>query len=347
MRFLTFAAALLILPVRLESQVPESIWYIRNNAEGIRSFEAHAAKIGIIAPQVYSVDSMGDIRGGTDPRIIDIARRNNVKVMPLVMNPGFDLAILHRVMTNTAARARTASEMARICRSERVYGLQLDFENIHVGDRDAFTVFAREFADSVRKAGCGISAAVVPRTSDSRGVLPYHNWMYDYWRGAYDFKALAESLDFISYMTYAQHAGGSTPGPVAGWPWMVASLDYVLKLGVPPNKISLGIPAYSDYWFPHYNPRTGDARTRGDDIGYTDLMKIIAAGGGKPVWHDEQKAWYSMWERHGVFEHAWLEDARAFREKLALVGQHKLRGYSVWLLGLEDPATWDVVGRAR
>jgi spore germination protein YaaH len=349
MRLNTLAALLLTLalPAQGASQVPESIWYIRNNAEGIRSFEANASRVSIIAPQVYSVDSMGNIRGGTDPRIVDIARRNNVKLMPLVMNPGFDLAILHRVMTNTAARARTASEMARICRTERVYGLQLDFENIHVSDRDAFTVFAREIADSVRKAGCGISAAVVPRTDDSRGVLPYHNWMYDYWRGAYDFKALAESLDFISYMTYAQHAGGSTPGPVGGYPWMDASLQYVLKLGIPANKISLGIPGYSDYWFPHYNPRTGDARTRGDDIGYTELMKVITAAGGKPVWHPEQKAWYAMWERHGVFEHAWIEDARAFREKLKLVQQHKLRGYSVWLMGLEDPATWKSLPRAR
>lgn len=54
-----------------------------------------------------------------------------------------------------------------------------------------------------------------------------------------------------------------------------------------------------------------------------------------------------MWERHGVFEHAWVEDARAFEAKLSLVKQYRLRGYSVWLLGLEDPRTWDVVGAVR
>jgi spore germination protein YaaH len=47
-----------------------------------------------------------------------------------------------------------------------------------------------------------------------------------------------------------------------------------------------------------------------------------------------------MWESRGVFHHAWLEDARAFMTKLELVRKHKLRGYSVWLLGSEDPATW-------
>jgi spore germination protein YaaH len=128
---------------------------------------------------------------------------------------------------------------------------------------------------------------------------------------------------------------------------MLAGLQYVLAQGVPPSKISLGIPAYSDYWFPHYDPRTGVARVRGDDISYPALIKIVGDAGGRPVWDSKQKAWYAMWERHGVFEHAWLEDARAFREKLKLVSSHKLRGYSVWLLGLEDPETWKVVGPVR
>jgi spore germination protein YaaH len=42
-------------------------------------------------------------------------------------------------------------------------------------------------------------------------------------------------------MTYAQHTGGTTPGPVAGYPWVLACLRYVLALGVPPEKISLGL----------------------------------------------------------------------------------------------------------
>jgi len=336
-----------VVPFSLDAQAPEAIWYIRNTEDGIASFAANARHISIIAPQVYSIDSSGTICGGTDPRIVSIAKQYGVKLMPLVMNPGFDLAVLHHITTNPSARTASARSMARICRDEHVFGIQLDFENLHVSDRDAFTTFARELADSVHAAGCALSAAVVPRTDTTRGALPYHQWMTDYWRGAYDYKALAESLDFLSYMTYAQHTGGSTPGPVAGYPWMLASLKYVLSLGVPPSKISLGIPAYSDYWYPHYNPKTGDARSRGDDISYPAVMRIIHDGGGAPVWDDKQTAWYAMWERSGVFEHAWIEDARAFNAKMALVSTYNLRGYSVWLLGLEDPRTWEIVGSVR
>ena len=338
---------LFVHPMVAVTQAPEAIWYIRNTEAGIASFAAHAAQISVIAPQTYAIDSVGRITGAMDPRIVATARANNVKLMPLVMNPGFDVGILHRIVTVPSARTRSARSMAELCRRERVHGIQLDLENLHVSDRDAFTAFAREVADSVRRAGCEISAAVVPRTSDARGTSAYHHMMHDYWRAAYDYKALADVLDFLSYMTYAQHTGGSTPGPVAGFPWMDASLRYVLAAGVPPSKISLGLAGYSDYWYSAYDVRTGVARTVGEDISYTRLMRILADAGATPQWDATQRAWVAMWEREGVFEHAWIEDARAFQEKMTLVSQHGLRGYSVWLIGDEDPRTWEIVGAVR
>ena len=334
------------LAAPLRAQVPEAIWYIRADSAGLANLEAHAAHITVIAPQAHSIDSTGTIRGAIHPRILAAVRAHGVKLMPLVMNPGFDLGVLHHIVTDRTARTNSARSFAGLCRELRPWGIQLDLENLHVGDRDAFTAFAREVADSVHAAGCGLSAAVVPRPDDSRGALPYHGYMSDYWRAAYDYRALAEALDFLSYMTYAQHTGGTTPGPVAGYPWMDASLRYVLAQGVPPEKLSLGIPAYSDYWFTDYDERAG-ARPRGVDIGYPEVMGIIRAAGGGTRWDPVQRARVGMWERHGVFEHAWIEDARAFREKLQLVQRHRLRGYSVWLIGMEDPATWAVVGPVR
>lgn len=322
----------------------ESVWYARNNDESVRSFVANAAHISIVAPQVFALDSAGDIQGSIDPRVIAAARANAVKLVPLVMNPGFSQPAIHRVLTVAVARAQAVRNLAALCRDNGLDGIQLDIENVHVSDRDAFTSFVREAVDSVHRAGCSLSAAVVPRTGEAAGPSNYHQWMDANWRSAFDYKALADTLDFISYMTYAQHTGGSTPGPVAGYPWMEASLKHVLSLGVPPSRISLGIPAYSDHWFSAYDPVNG-ARMRGNDIAYPSLMAIMKKAGVESKWDRAQKARFAMWEDHGVFELAWLEDARAFKAKLALVRKYGLRGYSVWLLGLEDPDTWDIIGR--
>ena len=321
----------------------ESVWYSRNNDESVQSFVANANHISIVSPQVFELDSAGDIRGSVDQRVITAAREQKVKLVPLVMNPGFDQASIHRVLTMPSARANAIHNLAALCRDRHLDGVQFDIENIHVNDKNAFTSFVRESVDSLHHAGCTVSAAVVPRTGEDPGLTPYHKWIYENWRAVYDYKALADTLDFISYMTYAQHTGGSTVGPVAGFPWMEASLVYVLSLGVPPSKISLGIPAYSDYWFSAYDATTG-SRMRGNDIAYSSAMAIMSKAGVKPAWDDVQKAPFAIWEDHGVFEHAWLEDARAFKIKLDLVRKYALRGYSVWLLGLEDPGTWEIVG---
>jgi spore germination protein YaaH len=170
--------------------------------------------------------------------------------------------------------------------------------------------------------------------------------MFDNWRGVYDYKALADALDFISYMTYAQHTGGSTPGPVAGYTWMEDALKFVLSTGVPPEKISIGIPSYSDWWYPVYEEKTGP-RARGNDISYERVQELVTKYSLHPTWDDREKAWYAMWPNDGVYEHLWIEDARAFAAKLELARKYKLRGYSVWVLGTEDPAVWRTAGKAN
>ena len=329
---------------RAQAQGLESLWYLRGE-ESIQAFLAHADQISIVSPQVFVMDSNGVITGSVDPRVVATARARGVKLIPLVMNPGFDQPSIHRVLNDPAARATALRSLAELCRANRFDGIQFDFENFHVSDRDAFTAFTRMAVDSVHRAGCSLSAAVVPRTGDDPGPGSYDRWIHDNWRAGFDYKALADTLDFISYMTYAQHTGGSSPGPVAGYPWMLACLEFVLAQGVPPGKISLGLAGYSDWWYPSYNEGQG-ARVRGSDISYTRGVELLRAAGAKATWDKVQLAPFAMWESQGVFQHLWLEDARAFMAKRELAMRRGLRGYSVWLLGSEDPAVWPALRKA-
>src|SRR5690242_7538393 len=281
----------------------EALWYLRGE-ESIQAFLAHADQITIVSPQVFSMDSTGIIRGGVDPRVVSTAKVKGVKLVPLVMNPGFDQPSIHRVLNNPAARAQALRSLADLCRANHFDGIQFDFENFHVSDRDAFTSFTRAAVDSVHRAGCTLSAAVVPRMGDDPGTGSYDTCIADNWRAGFDYKALADTLDFISYMTYAQHTGGSPPGPVAGYAWTLACLKYALAQGVPPNKISLGLAGYSDWWYATYDDKSG-SRLRGSDISYSRGMGILSRAHASATWDDTQKASFAMWEEHGVFQHMW------------------------------------------
>ncbi len=323
---------------------PEVLWYSVNSELSTQSFLAHAAQISIVSPQVFRFDATGRITGHIDPRVIAEARRQHVKLVPLVVNPGFDQPLVHAVLTNSASRRRAIASLGALCRDEHLDGIQFDLEGVNVADKVALTSFVRESADTVHAAGCTLSAAVVPRTSESPGSSSYSRWMFENWRGVYDYKSLAESLDFISYMTYAEHTGNSPAGPVAGFPWVEESLKYLLSLGVPPNKISLGIASYSDWWYPAYDKKAGP-RMRGSDVSFAKAETVLTRAGVRTTWDDRQKAPYAVWSEDGVFQYLWVEDARAFAAKRELVSRYNLRGYSVWVLGTEDPAVWATPGR--
>lgn len=333
------ALTLLLVAAPCGAQRSEALWYSTGREESTQSFLAHADKISIISPQVFSLDSLGVIRGKVDPRVVAKAREKGVKLVPLVMNPGFDQPTIHRVLTNPDARKRALESLVALCRDNRFDGIQFDIENVHVSDKDALTSFMRDAAVGLHGVNCSVSAAVVPRTSDDPGPTTYHKWIFDNWRGVYDYKALADALDFISYMTYAQHTGGTPPGPVAGYTWMEDALKFVLSTGAPPSKISLGIPSYSDWWYPSYDAKAG-ARTRGSDISFAKAESLLAKNHAQITWDDREKAGYSFWSNAGVNEFLWLEDARAFAAKFELVKKYALRGYSVWVLGAEDPKVW-------
>jgi spore germination protein YaaH len=321
------------------AQKLEALWYSVASETSTQSFLAHADQISIVSPQVFAIDSFGVIRGKIDPRVVATAHEKGVKVVPLVMNPGFDQPTIHRILTLTSVKRRAISSLVSLCRDNHFDGLQFDIENVNVRDKAAFTSFVQESARALHAIGCQISAAVVPRSGENPGPTSYHKWIFENWRGAYDYKPLADALDFISYMTYAQHTGGSTPGPVADYRWMEADLKYVLSLGVPPSKISLGIPSYSDWWYPVWEKK-GGPRMRGRDIGYTKVSEIVSQFGLHPTWDDSAKSPFAFWSDSGTYDHIWIEDARAFMAKLDLVRRYNLRGYSVWVLGTEDPAVW-------
>ena len=343
---LSVALALTTLAAHPAAAQTEALWYSTDAEPSVPSFLANADKITVVAPQSFSMDSIGTIWGRVDSRVIATARAKGVKVIPLIVNPGFDQSIIHHILNAPDSRKRAIHNIAALCRDNHFDGIQFDFENVNVTDRDAFTSFSREVADSLHRIKCSLSAAVVPRSSEFPGATAYHQWIYDNWRGAYDYKALAESMDFISLMTYSQHTRRTPPGPVAGYPWMEDVVKYVLSLGVPPSKVSLGLPSYSERWYPTYDAQSG-AHTGGTGVSYAVAQGILAENNVTPTWDDKQKEAYAFWENDGINEFLFLEDARSFALRLGLVSQYKLRGYSVWVLGQEDPGVWKIPGGRR
>ncbi|HZI69227.1 MAG TPA: hypothetical protein VFD44_05935, partial [Hanamia sp.] len=80
-----------------------------------------------------------------------------------------------------------------------------------------------------------------------------------------------------------------------------------------------------------------------DEISYSAVQDLLDRYQAKPEWMDDQEVYYTHWENGGIFNWLFIEDAKSFLPKFKLAETHHLRGISVWVIGTEDPAIWDVL----
>jgi spore germination protein YaaH len=326
----------------LSAQQVERLWYYTDREDSYESLQRNIGKISVLAPSAYFVDAQGIVWGDVDPRVRELAARHNVHLMPLLVNAGFDQPALHSLLSSPDARARTIASLADVVKRHNYWGIQIDFENVNVDDKAHLTTFYREAATAMHRLGKRISIAVVHRPDEQPGPTRYHKWLFANWRAGYDLKALADAGDFISVMTYSQHTRRTPPGPNAAPPWAEEVVKYFLQF-MPPNKLSLGMPTGAMHWYTSQEDRITPelARSYSSVLSYRWAMGMLERHNAKLIWDDAQKTSYAYFPNGGTWEWIFVEDARSFRAKEALIGKYGLRGYSVWVLGPEDPAIWN------
>ena len=323
---------------------PRAVFYMTERPDSVRSFLEHASKIGILAPQMYSVDEQGLVWGALDPNVREAARRENVPVMPLIVNPGFRQETIHALLTNAAAQDRMIAALIEECRRHQWYGIQFDFENVAWADSAALSALFRKTARALAAGGFKLSIATVHKPDDYPGKGDFAHWLYQNWRGAFDLAALGEEADFVSVMAYDQHTRLTPPGPVAGMPWVEQVLNHALAK-MPKEKISLGIPLYGRRWYA--GMRDKDAATVVASVSGADAGALAKQMDTAPLWDEREHAPWFFFYRDGMREWVFYNDARAFRARWDLARGKQLHGFSAWVLGAEDPAIWDLLPNAR
>ncbi|HYM93498.1 MAG TPA: glycosyl hydrolase family 18 protein [Chitinophagaceae bacterium] len=334
---------LISFSINMKAQVSsENLFYMTDTPESFASFKKNLDQISIVAPAAFLISKECVISGSLDPRVLELAKVNKIKVMPLVANPGFTSELLHAILTNPLARKRSIRMMLTYAKKYHLDGWQFDLEGLNIKDRDSFTTYFKETAIALHQAGLQLSAALVHAVENVGGPTAYHRFLYENWRAGYAFKELSEAGDFISIMAYDHHTRRTPPGPVAGVDWVERIVQYLLSEGVAPEKISLGIPDYSVHWFPDYTEERGGF-SNAQQIGYTTVQHLLGKCKAPLIWNEKAGCNYTFWDNDGVYEYMYIEDAQSLKAKLSVLEKYKLRGISVWVLGKEDPEFWTVL----
>jgi len=323
-----------LLPQKLfaAGSVPEKIFYISQSKEkeGVASLQKNADKIDILAPQFYAVSAKLKLTGGLDANLKKIIQQKKLKVMPLVANAGFKQDVIHNLLLSSDAQDAVIKSFVGIAKKEKYIGWQFDFENISYLDKDLYSAFVERAARALKENGLILSVAASSRSVDYEDTDAFKNW-----GGAFDYARIAKAADFISLMTYDDP---NSIGPVASLPFINSVLNYV-KDKIPPEKLSLGIPLY--YW--GWDAQTSKKITASGT--FQKLLKIMDSFRYNHGFSADLGAAWLTYVNQNKQYNIWYQNKDSFENKLTLIKQNNFRGFSAWVLGIEDPGIWSALGK--
>jgi len=320
---------------RVMAARPLAMYYAIEDARALQSAEKFADHITVLGPQSFTVDAEGIVHGAVPMPLTELAQRKNLPIMPLLVNAGFDRAIASAILRNPRLQERTASYLAYLAQRENFVGWQLDLEQIDPADKARYTAFVRRVAAKLHRDGRLLSLAVTPRFSEAYPDARAAQFRTGEWGAPFDFPALGRSVDFMVIMTYDHHTSGTAPGPVAGYDWICAALDYAASR-VPPRKLVMAIPFYGREWV------TTPHGVMSRSLDYESLRLLLARVNAKILWHDRWRTPWTQFRDEPDTHTVWFDDRRSYREKLNLLRKYRLRGFAAWRLGIEDPEFWNV-----
>ncbi|MHB8511783.1 MAG: glycosyltransferase [Actinomycetota bacterium] len=217
------------------------------------------------------------------------------------------------VLESASARSELSSRLLGAVRSSGADGVVLDFENLLPAAKPMYPGFIRDLRQMMRKyrVVTAVPASPTdpsnPSKPESQDALPY------------DLAAIGEASSQVIVMAYEQHTLTTPPGPIAGMPWVVGSLDRALSF-IPASKIILGIPMYGYAWTAH-----GQNYEVSANEGYDLSRSPGARSEFDPV----------QLENHVVLPNGnqiWYPDERTVHDRSLLVLQKHLHGAAMWQL---------------
>ncbi len=285
--------------------------------------------LDVVSPTWFNiVDKQGTVTNKAHSGYVKWAHDNGHKVWALVGN-GSDPEVTHGFLNNTDTREKIIQQLLIYAKLYKLDGINIDFENINVKDRNMLTQFMRELSPLVREQGLVVSIDVTFRSSSEN------------WSMCYDRKALAEVVDYIAVMAYDQHwAASPVAGSVAELGWVENGLKRILE-EVPNEKVLLGLPFYTRVW--KEEVVDGKVKVSSTAVSMGAVEKILAEKKPEVIWDKASGQNYVEYKVGNVTHKIWIEDGASINLKSSLVHKYDLAGAASWRKGFESDDIWAVL----
>lgn len=288
--------------------------------------------LNVISPQWFILaDNEGNIKQTADAGFVQWAKSQNLQVWALFHN-GFDPKRTSEALSTYDKRMKIIKQIVSYVQLYKLQGINIDFENVYLKDKEVFVQFVREMTPFLHEQGAVVSVDVTVKD----GSETYSLFL--------DRRALGETVDYMMVMTYDEHWGTSPKaGSVASLPWVEKGIVKIMKEDdVPASKLLIGVPFYTRIWTEKV--KDGKTTVTSKAVGMESIDKLLQEKKLTPVLDAASGQNYVEYkEDSNTTIKIWIEDEVSMKKRIELVRTYDLAGVASWSRGQEKSSIWPLI----
>ncbi|WP_172373569.1 glycosyltransferase [Sporosarcina jiandibaonis] len=289
-------------------------FYVNWDSNSEQSLRKNIDTIDVLVPQWLSLNAELELETDIEPEIVELAKKNGVKIVPLIhniQNGKWNQETVHQLLNSPEEQAKLINKLRKLIKKHNFDGINIDFENLNKNDRDLLTQFMEELYTSFHAEGLSVSIDV-PAAND-----------------AFDYKGLEKHVDQMIVMAYDENV--DNPGTIASSSWFKEILS---KL--PKEKLIVGLGNYGYDW-------EWESQQPGEAVSFDDVTRLAEKANLNIQWDDMSQTPYLKYMKNNKLHEIWFLDSATFYNQLKMSTEAGAQGIALWRLGSEDPSLWDIL----
>lgn len=304
--------------------------YTLNTGEtGARELQEVGRYLTYWMPFAYRIQEDGGLGAIDDTEMLRSAAAE--RIVPVLCITNFSATetgtqLAHTILASTDIQDRLVTNIVNVMKEKGYQGINVDFENVLLADRELYNQFLKRLTDQLHPKGYFVSTALAPKTSsEQKGLLVE----------AHDYAAQGRIVDFVVLMTYEWGYRFGPPQAISPLNQIKRVLDYAVTV-IPRDKIFFGFQIYARDWLlPHAEGQEAETFSQQEAV-----RRAIESGATIQYDTVAQSPYFRYTDAQGRYHEVWFEDARSAQAKFDLVKDYHLRGISYWVLGYPYPQNW-------
>ncbi|EJY56279.1 Peptidoglycan-binding domain 1 protein [Alicyclobacillus hesperidum URH17-3-68] len=295
--------------------------FINGDATSVSDLQMYRHHVNVLFVNAFDLHTNGTLTQDEGQVACSYAHQNGMLAIARI--DSFDGSSLANLLANPQNALALAQRIVQAVVAGGYDGVNIDFEFLPAAAQVSFLSFLQQLHVLLANQDKWLTIDV-PAIDDPAS---------DTWDRAYNLQQIGEIADKEVLMSYDYSYPGSPPGPIAPLPWVVNTISYTVSQ-TPSAKVLLGIDTYAYDWGNSDNP----------SVLTLQQVDNLASQPGTTVSYNASTATPRLtYSQNGITHTVYYETPASLASRIAEVGAFALGGIAQWRIGLEDPATDQVL----